>query len=77
MANLPEHPRHLEHAGVAGGIVTDTDVPAVVVSVQQHEAIRLYRPVDVDDLTDEAASAIAAAMEAGAAAMQRALAAAA
>ena len=48
LAVLPQHARELEQGGVAGGVVADADVPAVVVAVHQHELIRLAGALDLD-----------------------------
>src|SRR5262245_25608996 len=49
VAVRPQHARDLEHAGVAGGVVTDADIPRVVMAVQQHELFRLGLAADFHD----------------------------
>jgi hypothetical protein len=45
----PQHARDLEQRGIAGGVVADADIPAVIVAVQQHEALRFDGPRDLHD----------------------------
>src|SRR5688572_20353080 len=39
---FPEHTRHLEERRVSNGVVTDAEVPGVVVAVQEHERVWLF-----------------------------------
>ena len=49
VAVLAEHPCSLEQRRVAGRVVADADVPGVEMAVQEHEPLRLVRPLELGD----------------------------
>ena len=48
-ASLPEHAASSSSVGIARGVVAHADIPAVVMAVNQHEALRLDRARDLHD----------------------------
>src|SRR6185436_3367502 len=48
IAMLPQNARDLDHGGIAGRVVADTDLPRVVVAMQQDELLGVLRAADLD-----------------------------